>query len=228
MFMSREGRKLIDYIYSIGKTRGIDVNYSILDMMCSDILISKYYTNIVLNTLKTKLKSSRTDKHHSVSYWLPVIENMYRMNQSANRNNNVNINKDIQLISISYQLISEYVITDYSIDDAVMVCHILNEHDYDDIQNAIKLAKQQHIYEIRYIGAILAKEGAKKRVFNEIQERISTISQSSNKYLDEQVKQRTIMDVAQIEYNWNKTKENTELEKKFAEFVSRRGLDEKI
>lgn len=222
--MSREGRKIVDHLLSIASSKNIEYTPTPIDMMLADLLILEFYATIVNNTLKTRIKTIKTltDKHIGVAYWYPVIKNMYKSNTSVPRNQyQLNSQRDHQLMAMIYSLISEFVITDYSIEDAYMVYTIITTCDYDIVQSAVRVSKQSRVYEIRYINAIIQKEIAKK---NMKLESYKEMEEMKRDYENEFIHQRSVLDMAQIDYNWEKAKENAEIERRFAELMSRGGI----
>jgi hypothetical protein len=123
------------------------------------------------------------------------------------------------LISYSY-IQSDYLLTDYSIDDTDIMMRIVHTYTYDEISFACRAGIASRVYEPRYISAILEKERAKKGVQQTVLNNINTrIDESSNKLSNGNIQDRTVLDMAQVLHNWDKERENNEIMVKFNEML---------
>lgn len=215
--MSRDSRKIRDILDQYNNV----VQAS--DIMLTDMLMVKYYPQPVINILKPKLKGIRDiqPKHGTVEYWMPMIMNMFGKSTSVMRPNAIIPDwflKDGAEISFAC-VTDSYLLTDYGYDDMVMLQRIINTYNTEDIVYACGVGKSNKVYEIRYINAVLEKEYAKKDLELAKIKKLGEVAQSSDRLLNETIHQHTILDMAQVEYNWNKTRENAELERKFNDMM---------
>jgi dihydroxyacetone kinase len=109
------------------------------------------------------------------------------------------------------------LIADYSITDAIMLNKLINNTPFASIKYACEVAKKYGVREIRYINAIIDRERAKQeertRSISALSDRIS----QSDKLTQTQTHRHTIMDIALAQYNYEKAKQNADIERKFKE-----------
>ena len=105
----------------------------------------------------------------------------------------------------------------YSISDAELIYKIVHTYEYHVIQDAVRSAVNNKVYNIQYVNAILEKEQAlsnmKKQELQKLRERADNASSILNKHKV----QHSVIDLATSQYNWEKQKENAELERMMQE-----------
>ena len=216
MLMCRESRKIFDELNrqaSINDVQGITTPAHIY--IC-DRLVCEYYTAPIINILKQRIKSIKNKewKHFTIEYWEPVIR--------KNLKNAIGTHREIDNIGCDNQdgftyIISNYLIADYSITDAITLNRLVNDTPLASIKYACEEAKKYGVREIRYINAIIDKERAKQedkvRSINALSDKIS----QSDKLTQTQTHRHTMMDLASAQYNYEQAKQNAELERRFKE-----------
>lgn len=215
--MCRESKKIfneLDRQASINNVQGIITPAHVY--IC-DRLICEYYSAPIINILKQRIKTIKNKewKHFTIEYWEPVIRKLLKNISGARREIITDIGYDNQ-DGFTY-VISNYLITDYSITDAIMLNKLVNDTPLVSIKYACEEAKKYGVREIRYINAIIDKERAKQE---EKMRNISALSDKisqSDKLTQTQTHRHTVMDIASAQYNYEKAKQDAELERKFRE-----------
>ena len=82
---------------------------------------------------------------------------------------------------------------------------------------AIKVGKDNNVYSIPYIKAVLEREQAMTNIKRQEMEKLVNKAESSSAILNKQKVNNSISDVASASYNWDKAKEDAELVAKFNE-----------
>lgn len=216
LVMSRESRKVFDELNRIASTYDVQGITTPAHIYICDRLICEYYTAPMLNIIKQRLKSVKKKewKHFTIEYWEPVIRKNLK-NVTGTHRDNIDIGCDNQ--EGFTHIISDYLIADYSITDAVMLNRLVNSTPLASIKYACDEAKKYGVREIRYINAIIDKERAKQdekvRAIANLSDKIS----KSDKLTQTEVHRHTVMDIASAQYNYEKAKQNAELERRFME-----------
>lgn len=220
--MSRESRKLFQELDKLANADGAQGFITPGHVFISDRLVIEFYTAPMINLIKSKLKtiskSKREWKHYTIEYWEPMLRNMLSKQDHAKRSV-PNMIFDLELDSFTY-IIGSYLIADYSLDDALLINHMIGMHTLNEIVNACQIGKSNKVYEPRYISAVLAKEEAKKQLGIQTIEKLTAKTEKSNTILDRQVHEHTVMDIALAEYNFHKALENAEVERMFKELLN--------
>ena len=98
-----------------------------------------------------------------------------------------------------------------------MLNRLINSVPFASIKYACDEAKKYGVREIRYINAIIDKERAKQeervRSINNLSAKIG----ESDRLVQTETHKHTIMDIASAQYNYEKAKQNAELDRKFRE-----------
>lgn len=218
--MSREARKLLNELEIMANQNNISTLVTPSQIYVADQIILKYYTAPIINAIKSKVNGlkSKSSKHFTVEHWISVLDSIFSNNMGVRREGSV-----VQVIdgndigSQGFQQLIKYFITDYSISDAEMVYKVVHMYEPHNINDAIRTAINNKVYNIQYVNAILEKEQAlsnmKKQEMQKLRERADNASSILNKH---KVK-HSIIDVASSQYDWERQKENAELEKKLYE-----------
>jgi hypothetical protein len=218
--MSREARKLLSELEVMATQANISTLVTPSQIYVADQIILKYYTAPILNAIKSKVRGlkSKSFKHYTVEHWVSVLDSIFMSNIGVRREGSV-----VQIIDgndIGYegfQHISKYLITDYSISDAEMIYKVVHTYEPNTIRNAIRTAISNKVYNIQYINAILEKEQALSNIKKQELQKLRERANNASSILNKNKIQHSVMDLATSQYNWEKQKENAELEKKMKE-----------
>lgn len=227
MKMSRESRKVfqtIDDLCVRNKMQGEITPASIY--MC-DMLLIRFYAQPICNILRGQIGrlKKKESKHFTFDYWVPVIVNMLKNNQSAVKPNATipdwkdNMNEKT-IESFTY-IIQDYIITDYGYDDMVLIQKIVNTYTYGEIIYGCMIGKSNKVYEPRYLNAVLEKEKAKQDIKDQQLQALHSRTQSSDKLLHTELHEHTPLELAMIEYNWKQKRENARLQREFDNIIRR-------
>lgn len=214
--MCRESKRIFDELNRQASMNNVQGLTTPAHIYICDRLICEYYTAPMINILKQRIKGVRNKewKHFTIEYWEPVIRKSLK-NAASTHRDTTDIGRDNQ-DGFTY-IISNYLIADYSISDAIMLNRLVNNTPLASIKYACEEAKKYGVREIRYINAIIDKERAKQeekvRVIGALSDKIS----QSDKLVQTQTHRHTMMDIASAQYNYEQAKQNAELERMFKE-----------
>lgn len=214
--MSRDSRKLLTMLEDLAKQNNITTIVTLGEIYQCDQLMLKYYISPVENVIRTKLRSigKKSSKHFTVHYWTTIIETTFSNNYSVQREGN-DVGKIDDKMPTSFEWINKYILTDYSDFDAKSLHQIVRTYNEDMILKAIKVGKDNKVYNIPYIKAVLEREQAMTNMKKQEMERLADKAESASSILDRQKVENSISDVASASYNWDKAKEDAELMAKF-------------
>lgn len=214
--MCRESKRIFDDLGAYASSCDVQGLITPAHVYICDRLICEYYTAPMLNILKQRIKTVKNKewKHFTIEYWEPVIRKTLKNVGSAHR--------DITGIGCDNQdgftyVVTNYLIADYSITDAIMLNRLVNSTPLATIKYACEEAKKYGVREIRYINAIIEKERAKQEEKTRAIANLSDKIKGSDRLIQTQTHTHTVMDIASAQYNYNKAMENAELERKFKE-----------
>lgn len=216
LVMCRESRRVFDELSKQALANNVQGLTTPAHIYICDRLICEYYTAPMINILKQRIKAVRNKewKHFTIEYWEPVIRKSLK-NAASTHRDTTDIGCDNQ-DGFAY-VVSNYLIADYSISDAIMLNRLVNNTPFASIKYACEEAKKYGVREIRYINAIIDKERAKQeekvRSISALSDRIS----QSDKLVRTQTHRHTMMDIASAQYNYEQAKQNAELERMFKE-----------
>lgn len=218
--MSREARKLLNELEAMASQYNISTLVTPSQIYVADQIVLKYYTAPILNAIRSNVRSlkSRSSKHFTVEHWVSVLNSIFSNNMGVKREGSV-----VQVIdgndigNQGHQLLSKYLITDYGMSDAEMIYKVVHMYEPHIIHNAVRTAINSKVYNIQYVNAILEREQAlsnmKKQEIQKLRER----ADNASSILDKHKVKHSVIDIATSQYNWEKQKENAELEKKMQE-----------
>ena len=214
--MCRESRKIFEELDRQASMNDVQGLITPAHIYICDRLICEYYTAPIINILKQRIKAVKNKewKHFTIEYWEPVIRKSLKNAASTHR--------DIAGIECGNQdgftyIVTNYLIADYSITDAITLNKLVNNTPLASIKYACEEAKRYGVREIRYINAIIDKERAKQEEKTRAIANLSDKIKGSDRLIQTQTHTHTIMDIASAQYNYEKAKENAELERKFKE-----------
>lgn len=215
MVMCRESRKILNELGNLASKYNITTLVTPSEIMMADFMCLRYYTNPVINVIRTRIKTmkSKNSKHFTVEYWLNVISKILYCKNGTCRDYSVGLPGNID----SFALLSKYLIVDYSIADAYDIYTMITTHTQESIRNAIRIAKQNNVYNIQYLRTIIEKERAILNIKNDKLQVLINKENDSNKILDRVKVVNTEEDMEEVKDNWEKMQENATLEKMFNE-----------
>ena len=167
MKMHRTSRDLLLKLENLARQNNITTIVTLGEIYQCDQLVMKYYINPVLNVIENKLKhiGKKTSKHFSIQYWVTIIETTLSNNMSVRRDNwNYVIDKNTP--PTIYQLINNYMPCDYGDNDARTIFELINKYSKDMIVNAINVGKNNNVYSIQYVKAVVEKEQALSNIIS--------------------------------------------------------------
>ena len=213
--MCRESRKILNELGNLASKYNITTLVTPSEIMMADFMCLRYYTNPVINVIRTRIKTmkSKNSKHFTVEYWLNVISKILYCKNGTCRDYSVGLPGNID----SFALLSKYLIVDYSIADAYDIYTMITTHTQESIRNAIRIAKQNNVYNIQYLRTIIEKERAISNIKNDKLQVLINKENDSNKILDRVKVVNTEEDMEEVKDNWEKMQENATLEKMFNE-----------
>lgn len=220
MAISRESRRLLNDLETLASQYKTSTIVTVSQAYIADQLTLKYFTAPILNAIKSKVKllKSRSSKHFTVEHWVSVLDSIFVSNMSVRRENSV-----VQLIDgndiglAGFQVITKYLPVDYSGHDAETIYKIVHEYESNMIANAVRTAKNNNVYNIQYVRAILEKEQALSNIRMHDVEKLQQRAENASEILNREKVQHTFIDMAESQYKWNQQKENAELERKMQE-----------
>lgn len=215
MVMCRESRKILNELGNLASKYNITTLVTPSEIMMADFMCLRYYTNPVINVIRTRIKTmkSKNSKHFTVEYWLNVISKILYCKNGTCRDYSVGLPGNID----SFALLSKYLIVDYSIADAYDIYTMITTHTQESIRNAIRIAKQNNVYNIQYLRTIIEKERVISNIKNDKLQVLINKENDSNKILDRVKVVNTEEDMEEVKDNWEKMQENATLEKMFNE-----------
>lgn len=224
MTMSRESRRLLTELDSLAARYNITTLVTPSQVYATDQLILKYYTAPILNAIKSRVKllKNKSSKHFTVEHWVSVLDSIFSNNTGVRRDGSVVQTIDANDIGCrGFQCISKYLVTDYSVIDAETIYKIVHTYDDGMVQNAIRSAINNKVYNVQYINAILEREQAVSNMKKQDIQKLRERAENASSILNRQKVTHSIMDVASSQYNWDKQKENAELEQKMYELFGK-------
>lgn len=214
--MCRESKKIFDDLDRYASACDVQGLITPAHVYICDRLVCEYYTAPILNILKQRIKAVKNKewKHFTIEYWEPVIRKSLKNAASTYR--------DVTGIGCDNQdgfthIVTNYLIADYSITDAIILNKLVNNTPLASIKYACEEAKKYGVREIRYINAIIDKERAKQEEKSRAIANLSDKIKGSDRLIQTQTHTHTVMDIASAQYNYQKAMENAELERKFRE-----------
>lgn len=223
--MSREARKLLTELEEMALKYNITTLVTSGQIYVADQITLKYYTAPILNAIKSKVKGlkKKSSKHFTVEHWVSVLDSIFQSNSGVRREGSVVQYVDMNDIGYQgFQLLSKYLLTDYSISDAEMMYKVVHTYSTSSIHDAIITAKGNKVYNIQYVNAILEREQALSNMKKQELQKLRERAENANSILDKQKVNNSMMDVAMSQYNWEKQKENAELEEKMQKIFGSR------
>lgn len=214
--MCRESKKIFDDLNRYASACDVQGLITPAHVYICDRLVCEYYTAPILNILKQRIKAVKNKewKHFTIEYWEPVIRKSLK-NAASTHRGNVDIGCDNQ--DGFTHIVTNYLIADYSITDAITLNKLVNNTPLASIKYACEEAKKYGVREIRYINAIIDKERAKQEEKTRAIANLSDKIKGSDRLIQTQTHTHTVMDIASAQYNYQKAMENAELERKFKE-----------
>ena len=210
--MHRQSRELLKELEKLAKQNNITTIVTLGEIYQCDQLVMKYYISPVLNVIHSKLKhiGKKMSKHYSIQYWVTIIETTLGNNMSVQRDDWSGV-IDKGAPPVIYQYINNYMPCDYGDNDARTILDLMHRCSDDMLMKAINVGKQNNVYSIQYVKAVIEKEQALSNIKKQGIERLADKAESATSILDRGKVDNSIMDVASASYNWSKATEDAEL-----------------
>ena len=221
IMMSREARRLLNELESLAGQYKTSTLVTPQQVYIADQITQKYYTAPILNAIKSKVKAlkNRSSKHFTIEHWVSVLDSMFSSNGSVRREGSIVHVVEVDDGFLGYQSMIKYLITDYGVGDAGEIYEIVHKYSNEMIDKAISIAKQNKVYNVQYVKAVLEKEQALSNIRQQELNNLRTKVEDSNHILNRQRVEHSVLDMASTQYDWNKAKENAELERKMQELI---------
>lgn len=215
--MHRESRKLLLELEKLAKQNNITTIVTLGEIYQCDQLVMKYYISPVLNVINSKLKhiGKKMSKHYSIQYWVTIIETTLGNNMSVQRDGWKGMAIDKCSPPVIFQTINNYMPCDYGDNDASTIIDLMGKCPDSMITKAINIGKQNNVYSIQYVKAVIEKEQALSNIKKQGIEKLADKAESATSILDRDKVSNNIMDVASASYNWDKAREDAELVAQF-------------
>lgn len=213
--MAKASRLVIDELNRMGRESDVQGFNTPAHIYICDYMTAKYNHRAIMNVIKSHLnnmpKVKRQYKHFTPTYWYKIVDNILGDNAKI-IDGNVNLCGEMVDYNPFIQITQHYLLSDYGQYDAIKINNIVNTASIQDIISACKVATQNSVYSVPYIESIINSEHQKKHL-NEVRESILfDKTQQSNKLLNTETLTHTPIELAQMEYNYEKRKEDILLE----------------
>ena len=214
IMMSREARRLLNELESLAGQYKTSTLVTPQQVYIADQITQKYYTAPILNAIKSKVKAlkNRSSKHFTIEHWVSVLDSMFSSNGSVRREGSI-----VQVVEVDDGFLGYQ--SDYGMGDAGEIYEIVHKYSNEMIDKAISIAKQNKVYNVQYVKAVLEKEQALSNIRQQELNNLRTKVEDSNHILNRQRVEHSVLDMASTQYDWNKAKENAELERKMQELI---------
>lgn len=216
IMMSREARRLLNELDTLAGQYKTSTLVTPQQVYIADQITQKYFTAPILNAIKSKVKAlkNRSSKHFTIEHWVSVLDSMFASNGSVRREGSIVQSVEVDDGYLGFQSIIKYLVTDYGSRDAGEIYEIVHKYSNDMIDNAISIAKQNKVYNIQYVKAVLEKEQALSNIRQKELNNLRNKVEDSNHILNRQKVEHSVLDMATTQYDWEKAKQNAELERK--------------
>lgn len=214
--MCRETRKLLETLDMMARGSSVTTLVTYKDVYIAEQLMSIYYYNPVINLIESRLKSikNKSSKNFSPEYWTNIIELGFTNTDSVRRKDDVciisSVNKDSDLLR-SFELISKYLLVDYSTMDSSIILNMIHHYTADSISKAISIAKDNKVYHINYIKTVVEREQALANIKKQDIKKLADSADNAANILSDRKVSNTMTDLATATYNWQKALEDAEL-----------------
>jgi len=214
--MSREARRLLNELDTLAGQYKTSTLVTPQQVYIADQITQKYFTAPILNAIKSKVNAlkNRSSKHFTIEHWVSVLDSMFASNGSVRREGSIVQSVEVDDGYLGFQSIIKYLVTDYGSRDAGEIYEIVHKYSNDMIDNAISIAKQNKVYNIQYVKAVLEKEQALSNIRQKELNNLRNKVEDSNHILNRQKVEHSVLDMATTQYDWEKAKQNAELERK--------------
>lgn len=216
IMMSREARRLLNELDTLAGQYKTSTLVTPQQVYIADQITQKYFTAPILNAIKSKVNAlkNRSSKHFTIEHWVSVLDSMFASNGSVRREGSIVQSVEVDDGYLGFQSIIKYLVTDYGSRDAGEIYEIVHKYSNDMIDNAISIAKQNKVYNIQYVKAVLEKEQALSNIRQKELNNLRNKVEDSNHILNRQKVEHSVLDMATTQYDWEKAKQNAELERK--------------
>lgn len=195
--VSRDARKTLNALSEIsGK------DFSIDDIFASEELCYSYYSKTVIGHIKRFYNPDSKGNPNSILFYTQPTKSI---NKGRRNKDSWDMSDHDRRI---YWAIGSYLIEDYNYDNLCIIKSMC-QYEFDDISEAIKIAKSEDVFSIPYVlrivEGIVARREERKR---QIQNRRGLF----NKPRESDANKRSRIDIANLMDRWGQTIENVELQ----------------
>lgn len=220
MFMSREARRLINFLNEEAKIHGVQGFTISAHLYIADYISVSYYMAPIINMIKSRIRSSNKQyKQFTTEYWLPIIESMMSKQNGVKRiYDGMGISPILtDNITQQYEKLTDFIGSDYSISEAEAILRIVNTTGYnrlcDACNEAQKYGASSALYVQSVLNSIAKQDDTKNRIIQQLTEKIEGTKVGVD------IVYHTPLELAQMEYELQCKRENAELVRKFKELT---------
>lgn len=216
LVMCRESRRILDELNRQASMNNVQGLTTPAHIYICDRLVCEYYTSPLINILKQRIKGVRNKewKHFTIDYWEPVIRKNLK-NATGTHRDGVNIGYGNA--EAFHYVISNYLIADYSLTDAITLNRLVNTTPFESIRRACEEAKKYGVREIRYINAIIEREKAEQKLRADGIDALSNKIGQSDRLMSTVTHRHSPIEIAIAQHNYHQAMQNADLERRFKE-----------
>lgn len=220
--MCRASRHVMNELNKCAEAAGVQGLIVPAHIYMCDYMVIKYQQAAVVNVIKSHIASispkRRESKHFTPMYWYKMVDNMLSGKQGACRNEQSVYGEMTDYNGFSH-ITRMFLIDDYSIQDAKKINEIVNTNDLETIVEACKQSADAGVRNVAYMSAVINNINTSKAMRQADIDRLRTKVESSQTSLRTETHTHTVIELAQMEYEYNKKKEAAMLEALFNRIV---------
>lgn len=224
--MAKASRLVIDELNRMAKESNVQGFTTPAHIYICDHMTAKYNHRAIMNVIKSHLnnmpKVRRQYKHFTPTYWFKIVESVLGDNAKI-IDCNITLYGELNDYNQFVHITQHYLLTDYSQSDAIKINNISNTASIQEVVNACKIASQNGVYNISYVETIINGERQKKRLSEVRDSILFDKTQQSNKLLNTETHTHTPIELAQMEYSFEKKKEDILLELLMQKYLNGKG-----
>lgn len=199
MTVSRDARKILDTLKEVGGANALPI-----DVIEAEKLALKFFSKTVCSVIKQYYPKAKSNPNR-VAYYTPILISY----KKGIRNKDDLWNPTEQEIE-NYWTITSYLLVDFSYEDLKLL-KTLCQYDPMDIKEGIKDAERENVHSMNYLHRIVESNVAEKQKRERQRQKLKELySYEAN----DDIINRTVMELASLKHSWINSLENRELEKK--------------
>jgi len=207
MKMSTDARKVINKLIELTGSEEVATVHNVL---VAETLCYSFYAKTIMGHMSRFYNpDSKGDPTDMMFYVKPI-----RSINKGRRNKEIWASVLVEEEAGKYQLVGDYVSTDYNNEALKQVREIMDTYSEDEIRSAIKISGEADVYSVPFLYRVLESERAERIRIAERRERQRKAQEESRRgiYAGQGVK-RTPIDVANLAMSWEETINTMKLEK---------------